>query len=248
MILKIEEIGSNAVITASTNTVKFPVSNILDSRLSRVYRTDLATTSEIVFDLGSALSISSLVLANHNISSSVTTLKLQGNSSNSWGSPSFEQDLTWNQKNIPLDFIETTLRYWRIQIIDATNPDLFIQLGRVWLGLGYNTAGIKVLVIHDRKSATKKTITPSGQSYGDKRFFYSLVSIKFPKITRIQYNEIIDLFEIADISTPFFVTFDKGGNILETLYVTYDQDGLKLTPLGNRDLYTTSLQFIEEVK
>jgi len=247
MIFKMVETSKGANVTAASNTILYPVSNVLDSRLSTIYRTDFTTEAEIIFDFGSAGPVSGAVIANHNLTSSVSVLKLQANTINGWGSPAYEVDLTWNKKNINLEFSEQNYRYWRLIITDNTNSDLYLKIGRVWLGESYNTAGIKLNIIHDRKSASKKTTSQSGQTYLDKRYFYSVVSVKFPKITRTQYYELLDLFEIVDIGVPFFVTFDKGGDILETLYVTIDQSGFKLTPLGNRDLYTTGLQLIEEV-
>ena len=248
MILKIEETGKNAIMTASSNTVLYPVQNVLDSRLTRQYRTDLATLAEIVYDLGSALSVNTIEIANHNVSSSFTVLKLQANTSNSWGSPAFEINLTWLIGIIVADFPTETYRYWRIVIDDATNTDGFIKVGRGWLGVGYNPLGISFNVNHRRLSKSIKTVTPGGQTYLDKRYFYWLIKIKIPKITEEQHAKLVELFEIVDIGIPFFVTFDRAGKILKTQYVTYDFKGLILTPIGKRDLFSTSMDFIEEVK
>jgi hypothetical protein len=248
MILKINESSKNATLTAATNTVKYPVSNLIDSRLTRLYRTDLSTSAEIVIDLGSALDVSGFVIANHNISQSVTSFKLQANSSDSWGSPAFEKDLTWSVSNINEDFQLQNYRFWRLVVEDGTNPDGYLQMGRIWLGPGYNPLGIGFNIDHERKTASVKTITPSGQSYLDKRYFYWVIKIKIPKITDVQHFQLVELFEIVDIGIPFFVTFDKAGKILKTQYVTYNFEGLKLTPLGRRDFFSTSMDFIEEVK
>lgn len=247
MILKTNETAANSILSVNSELGDYPVTNILDTRLSRVFRTDSNTTAEIVFNAGSAINVNSVNIAAHNISESVTTLKFQGNTSDSWGAPAFEIDLDWNENIIVADFENENYQYWRVQIIDPSNSDGYIEIGRTGLYDGYITPGIKVLVTHDRKSSTEKTKSIGGQTYSDTGYFYSVVSVSFPKITESQYYEIVAVFESVDIGYPFFVTFDKGGAILQTLYVTYNFDGLKLNPLGNRNLYNTGMDFIEEV-
>ncbi len=248
MILKAIETCKDATLTTNSINIFNSVDNILDSRLSRVYKTEAGiTTAEIVFNCGSAVAVSGVAIANHNITSSVTTLKLQGNATDVWTSPSVDETLTWDSGIITKNITEASYQYWRIQIIDATNPDTYIKLGRVWIGESYRTAGNQVMIPHDRKSASLKTRSIAGQSYTDRRYQYSLVSTKWPLLTEEQNNKVLSIFESVDVGTPFFVTFDKAGSILGTLYVTIDEDGLKSTPLGNRNLYTMGMDFRQEV-
>ena len=69
MILLANETCKNATITANSADVNYPVSNIVDSRLTRLFRTDSNTTAEIVFNAGSAVGVSFVAIANHNITS-----------------------------------------------------------------------------------------------------------------------------------------------------------------------------------
>lgn len=130
MILKANETLKDATLTANSAVVNYPVTNILDSRLSRIFRTSSSTTAEIVFDAGSAVTVDSVCIAAHNITSSVTTLKFQGNASDVWTSPSIDETLTWDADIITKDFTGGSYRYWRIQVIDGTNPDGYIEIGR----------------------------------------------------------------------------------------------------------------------
>ena len=248
MIIRYDETAKDSNLTTNSLSINYPITNILDSRLTRIYRTIAGTTtSEIVFDAGSAIDVSSICIANHNITSSVSTLKIQGNNTDSWGTPAFEQSITWNSGIMFLDFTEQSFQFWRIQIIDATNPDTFIEIGRVWIGKAYITPGIAFPVLQDRKSESVRITSISGQSYMDKRYQADLVSMKFPKLSETEKNTNLEIFDIVDVGIPFFITFNKAGATLGTLYVTFDLKSLKVTELGRRNLYTMTMKFIEEV-
>ncbi len=169
---------------------------------------------------------------------------LQGNNVDSWGTgtPLYES-VVWSKDIIKHHFIESNYQFYRISVNSSND----IEIGRIYLGGRYATAGNHVTVPHDRKSASAKTISVSGQSYMDGRYKYSLVSTKWPILTETQNNEILEIFDTIDIGTPFFVTFDRAGSILGTMYVTIDEDGLKSTPLGNRNFYTMGMDFRQEV-
>ena len=248
MILKINETCKDASITANSASVNYPVSNLVDSRLTRVFKTSSNTTAEVVFDAGSAVDVTSVVIANHNISAGVTTLKLQGNSSDSWSSPAFETSLTHNSGIIYKDFAKETYRYWRIQIIDASNSDGYIEIGRAWIGENFTTPAISPTVSHSRMSSSVKSISISGQSYMDTRYFYSTISVSFPKITHTEKANLITQFETIDIGKPFFVTFDESKIDLDTYYVTFDVNQLAFEILRNPNYYRGAMSFIEEVR
>ncbi len=246
MIIKYNETNKDSSITSNSVSIFNPLTNMLDSRLSRTSKTeDAITTFEIVFDNGASINVNSVCIANHNITSSVTALKIQGNDTDVWTSPSVDEDLTWDDGIITGSFTQASHRYWRIQIIDATNPDTFIELGRTWIGIGLDTCGINVLVVEDRMSNSVKSVTPSGQAYLDIRYFHTETQVKFPILTEDEANEVKSIFETVDLGIPFFITFDKAGSIMGTLYVTMD-DSIKITPLGNRKLYTSGFSFREE--
>jgi hypothetical protein len=247
MRLKTEETCSVAILTANSSTLNYPATNMLDSRLSRIFKTDSSTTATIVFDCGAAVDVTSIVIANHNITTSVSTLKLQGNATDAWGAPSVDETLTWSAGNIVKDITKATYRYWRIHIVDATNPDGEISIGRAWIGELYQTPAISPSISHNRESESIKSISASGQSYQDTRYKYSTVTAAWPKITHAEKAALIAIFDDIDIGTPFFVTFDETGSDLGTLYVTLDSDSLNFTLLVNPLYYTSSIDFKEEV-
>ena len=246
MILMANETCKDASLTANSATVNYPATNVLDSRLSRIFKTDASTTATIVFDALTAVKVDSVVIANHNM---VTggTFKVQGNATDSWGAPTVDETITFASGNMTKQFTGGTLRYWRISIVNATNPDGFISIGRVWLGDGFTMPSISPTVGHSRSSASVKSISVSGQSYMDARYFSSNISVKIPAVTATEKANLISQFETIDIGVPFFVTFDESNISLGTIYVTWDGDSLNFNLLNNPLYWETALSLQEEV-
>jgi len=83
----------------------------------------------INIDLGSAQEVKALVIYDHNLSSTAT-ITLKG------VEPTiFSESVTWASGKI-LHYLSaaTTKRYWQLQITDAANTDLYVDIGEVFLG------------------------------------------------------------------------------------------------------------------
>ena len=246
MIFLANETTKDATVSANSVDIQYPVSNVLDSRLTRLYKTDSSTTAEIVFDAGSAVTVDSIAIANHNISSGVSTLKVQGNATNSWATPSIDETLTYSSGVITKTFTGGSYRYWRVYIIDAGNSDGYISIGRIFLADSFTAPDISPTFGHTRKSSSVKTQSIGGQSYQDTRYFASLVSVKWPAVTATEKSNLITQFETIDIGSPFFVTFDESNISIGTLYVTIDQDSLNFNLLANPKYWEAALSLLEE--
>ena len=83
----------------------------------------------INIDLGSAQEVKVLVIFDHNMTSAAT-ITLKG------VEPTiFSESVTWVSGKI-LHYLSaaTTKRYWQLQITDAANTDLYIDIGEIFLG------------------------------------------------------------------------------------------------------------------
>ena len=114
---------------------EFSPGRMIDLNRDTRYRSaDGVTSINIVFDFGSALTFDSFALLDHNITSSVTTLKLQANATDSWGAPSFSQDITWQADKILEYFTQQSYQFVRLVIDDSTIPDSLVEFSNAYVG------------------------------------------------------------------------------------------------------------------
>ena len=246
MIVVANETLKDSILTINSSNINYPVTNILDSRLTKIVKTDSNTTMTIVFDAGSAVNVNSISIANHNISSGAT-IKFQGNATNVWTTPTIDETLTYSSGIINKQFTGGSYQYWRLDIVDAGNSDGFISAGRVYGGTISSPPSIGQTFSNTRVSESLKTYSISGQAYGDNRYFYDLISIQWRKITQAEKALIIAWFETLDITKPFFLVFDESKMDLTAKYVTIDSNQISFNYLKNPAWVEASLTFREEV-
>lgn len=114
---------------------RFATSNLHDTDRDTVYRSeDVTGTKTFVFDFGSDTQFNSVILLDHNFTNSAT-INIEANATDSWGAPTFSESITYNANKI-LHYTTTTpnLRYARLTIADASNPDGYIEMSEVFIG------------------------------------------------------------------------------------------------------------------
>lgn len=102
----------------------------------RLYRYE-----SVIIDLAQACSVKSFALVNHNLQSGADIL-LMGNDFNSWegtlgsdpgtGLP-VREELSYDGDILIKYFPEASYRYWRFEALDPTNPDEYLEFGRISL-------------------------------------------------------------------------------------------------------------------
>ena len=173
-----------------------------DTKLSRVGRTVNDSTEWVKFDMTTAVAVSYMTIQAHNITSGAT-LKLQGNATDVWTSPTIDQSLTWDAGTIIQTITETSLRWWRITIDDPSNPDTYIEIGAVFLGIPLVMPGMLPSQEITRVSSSTSTVSESGQSYGDKKLRYYAPSFNFPNIVESKKTEIDTFWDTVENVDPF---------------------------------------------
>lgn len=156
-----------ATISGGSWLSGLPLANIKDRALSKVCRSTNATTGSTVIDidLGQARSLRALALQNHNLSQSGSWRVKLGTSAGAsdvysgsyqaaWFLSFDSSQLEWGGNNwwdgtVDDDYIRHpyiapmllptwySARHVRIEIDDTTNPDGYIQIGRVFVGGGF---------------------------------------------------------------------------------------------------------------
>ena len=244
MVIKANETMSVAVLTANSANINYPVSNILHSSRTKVFKTvALTTTATIVFDCLAAVTCNSIDIDNHNISSGAT-IKWQGNATDAWGAPSVDEELTWSADIINKDFTGGSYRYWRLHIVDAGNTDTFIKLGRVFGASSYTTPGLAQIFGDSIIDNSVYTEAAGGTTYGDIRYFKEDISVKWNKILTAERATMKAQFLL--MTAPHFITFDESVIPVGTLYVTKAIEGLHFNLLRNSAYWETAMQYKQE--
>lgn len=143
-----DNVAKNATITIETGGAAptgYEATNLVDDNPAKVAKIS-ATTGAWLFDFGSAQRVDLIALIHHDFDAGAD-VKIQGNASNSWGTPSFEASLTiptWiaagTTRRWPVNpYLDLTgqsgysasgFRYWRLVI---TSNSQNLELGQVWM-------------------------------------------------------------------------------------------------------------------
>jgi len=214
--------------TPSTENLAYPVTNIVDTYGTQVFKFEGNTDENIVFDAGSGNTIdfNSIGIVNHNFTSSAT-ITIQGNATDSWGSPSFSETVTWVDYLI-YQFLSSaaSYRYARIRIQDATNTDN-LQMGYFTIGTYLQMPGFTSDVKITDKTVGNSYITQSGQMGGAKNFSFRQITVSMEDFSNTQRQAIRTLVQTNGDFTP-------------VLAVLWESDFSKELPLfcrldGSRD-------------
>jgi hypothetical protein len=194
-----------ATITASSAVASLPASNVAQLWRSKPWRSTGCSSEWIKFDFGSAKAVRALVFVGHNLTSGAT-IKIQGNATDVWTSPSIDVTLTYNAANVVyLWTADQSFRYWRITIADASNPDGYVQIGRVFLGP--TTTPERNFTRWSKEPIDPTTITRSydGAESFDRRTAYDRLTFEFDRILPAAFDT---LAAAVGVKTYFFIIAD----------------------------------------
>jgi hypothetical protein len=151
-----DEVARLATITVESGAVVSPVdpdyapASLVDDNPAKVAKID-DTSGAWLFEYASAQRIDLAALIHHNFDESTgspgVSVRLEANTSNSWGAPPFSATFTippwfsvgtrrwpvnpWLDLTQATGYTTTGYRYWRL-VVDGNSQDL--QLGEVWFG------------------------------------------------------------------------------------------------------------------
>jgi hypothetical protein len=190
MRLLIDNLLNDATLTANNPSTAFPASNIISDRLTERARFD----STLLIDLGSTMTVTAVAYGGAS-----TAITLQGNSTNSWGSPAFSQALTAS-----VTFISASYRYWRIStgVTDS-------RIGYFYLGEYLQLPAHDYNNLSDPKNTDILSITSGRAVYNTKGIVYNTETVNFPLVTSTEYAEFETWWRSDDRArNHFFVPFE----------------------------------------
>lgn len=144
-------------------------------------------------------------------------IKLQGNGTDVWTAPEYEQTLTFNDTIIALfkddadaGLHTEALRYWRCEIIDLDNPLGYVELGSAFLGNFWEpTRGAVQIPFTGKYIDRSDTVfSEGGQTFSDIREKSEEFDIEWYGLTIGEKEKIDEIFDKFGTSLPFFISID----------------------------------------
>lgn len=210
----------SATLTASSASSTLPVTNLKNAQKTKVWRTGTSVAAEyVVIDLGSAQSVTCVILLNHNLTASDTLIALEGNSADSWGAPAFTQALTRRAGAISAFFASQSYRYWRVKFTKSAAGQTR-DIGRIFLGtydeLTQNASpdGLTIGIV-DLSDVSKSS---GGQSYADIKDYYHEIDLSIKAMSHTQHEQIKTISASVGLHTPFFFAIDYDTEPEDWLY------------------------------
>ena len=261
--------GGATVFRLMTTSASFTAASIMgfdtatDKTGASTYTADtlkIHTSEWLKWDLGTAINPEAFVicgLRNEAIKLSPTaTIKLQGNSTDAWTSPAYDQTLTYDEAMIIIsdpDGLHTSgLRYWRLYIVDASNSNLYLELSIAFLGSVLTTTQGAIQFPYKEKfvDPSSKIKTEGGHVIPMKREKTRQITVEWNNLNTSENEDLRDMFEEVGMTKPFFISLDPDEVFSSSLerhvfYVLFDDepDSSLITP----GIFTTDMRFVEVV-
>lgn len=162
----------------------------------------------------------------YNNFSSNATIQIQGNASDSWGSPTYSEELTIDN-TIMSHFFSTAaqeLRWWRIRIRDVSNSDGYVAMGRPFVG-PYSTFSKNFNRAYQKmwRDPSLASLSEGGQLSSILRSKYNEYIYQFMNMSSDDKDTIEALFDSRGLTKDFFVCQDADNASTTTYYAQFSE-------------------------
>jgi hypothetical protein len=178
------------------------------------------TEEELRFDLGSSYNLYFISIKNHNLQSGAT-IQVRFYS-DAFITLAETATLTW-KAGLVVSLLNQYYRYVAVHVVDPDNPDLYVEMGRVWIG-AYFQPRIGFSMERERVQNDPSVIAESenGQVSTIQRTKFDTWSYNFEGVDPDDKDDIEDVFQEVGASKALFICEDPEAAdlTLNTKYVT----------------------------
>ena len=207
-------------VSASSTGSGYAASNILNPHKGKLWKTGTATASEwIELDFGAAVAVSYLGLVAHDFVGG-DTIRIKGNASSSWGSPSVNVLITVAAPNQIVSLGGTqTYRYWRLEVTKAS-AGVTRQLGALLLGTAYTFAELPSYdgYADNRVDPSRNSKAIGGQEYSEVLPSFREFSMDWSMVDSTMATNIRAVIASLGTTQPCLFSVDAGGELTEVVY------------------------------
>lgn len=123
-----------ATLTPSSENAQYPVSNLLDPRRTKTFRSNSNTTN-LVINLGTSRDLNGILLVDPGIRSfGFLTATIELNTGDSWASPGYSQEITIDTTHGFAYAIFPTTQTFQFARLVLTNTAGFCEISKLFLG------------------------------------------------------------------------------------------------------------------
>ena len=244
MIILYDNILDSSDLTVPTENLYFSVDNLKETRLSRFYKS-IDLISNITIDAGSAKRINSFFIANHNFTNGAT-ITLEGNATDSWGSPAFSKVLTW-QDDIIYDYdIDITYQFYRLVFDDSSNPEQ-VKLGRIMMGVFLEMPPMTPNQTLNSNTTSEVQYNKTGQSFPKEGYTFDSFEINVITFDWIKKGEIKTMFKTSVmLKSVILVMWENEPDLQPPLYGDLNQSQFSITKsMSGKNIFNMTLNFRE---
>ena len=191
--------------TLSNENSQFPATNILDTRRTKVIRST-TNSDNIVFDFQETSLVDSIVIVDNPKSGfGISTLSLQLNGSDSWGSPSFTQAVTFSTDH-GVGYAEFTEQSYRYARLVMTSTLAYSELSKVFIGKAVDLGRCQNTGwSYSQKSISKATENRYAQRFIDSIGVQKEINMSLSLLDKTQLDQIFQVYDECNTTKPFFM-------------------------------------------
>lgn len=200
---------SGNTITANSESSVYGLSNLEDYQLVKVYRStgDAAEWVKIDAGAGNTITATCAAICSHNLTSGAT-IKIQGHTADSWAGPDVDETFTHDDGDMVKTFSSASKRYWRFSFADGSNPDGYIEIGRLFLGTYLTLDNPHTDFPYEVIDTSIVDSSITGQSYGDEGVTIRSYSFNWNHWTNTEKTNIVTMFEDVKTVKPVVIVPD----------------------------------------
>ncbi len=240
--------ASSTDIPLSPVNAQFPLSNLDDDRRTKVFRSTTNNVS-IVFDLGIARDINSILIVDSGIGSfGFVTADIQFNAVDSWGSipsQSISIDPIFGFANLLL----TSVEHVRFVRLTLNNTAGYCELSKIFIGEDVSVGELSFsypITFRQNNNATMQK-NRLGQKFFDEINSQKELEGSFNTINKEELESLFEVFDYASFTRPVWIFFPEGqittnNHRLCGYYYLKDDPSMQLLPAN---YWNVTLKFEE---
>lgn len=200
-----ENLVDNSTLTPSTENALFPVSNLKDSRRTKVYRST-SNTSNIVFDMQETSEIDTIfVVADKRAGFGISTITLEFNATSDFSSPAYSVAVPFSTV-FGIGFVEFATINYRFARAVITSTLGYCEISKIFIGKSLAlTRGINFGWTIKDEELSQKQFNRYAQQFTDVILRQKKISFAMNLLNKDDLDLVNSLLDRVGESKPFYV-------------------------------------------